>query len=632
MFSYFERLIDPLKIPAAATPPDGLLRFYVHYSRQVWPALVALMVTGFTGALVEVSLLKFVGDIVDLLGATTPATLIADHGPLLAWMLAIVLVIRPAVFGLHEILKNQVVVPSFTNLVRWQSHRHVLRQSVGFFANDFAGRIASRVMQTGPALRESVLQMVDAIWFVSIYAVSALVLFFEQDWRLTLPLIVWVGGYVILIWWFVPRIQERAKAVSDARSMLNGRIVDSYTNVQTVKLFAHAEREDGYAREALVDHTRRFRDEIAYITGLNIAVVMINGVLMAGTGVLAVWLWTVGEITIGAVALAGGLTIRIANMSGWIMWVITDVFEDIGTVQEGMETISRPHTIIDRATAVPLRVGRGAIRFDHIGFHYGRDGGVIDDLTLEIAPGEKIGLVGPSGAGKSTLVNVLLRFYDLEAGRILIDGQDIAGVTQESLRAAIGVVTQDTSLLHRSVFDNIRYGRPDADRAMVAEAARLSRADEFIPDLADYKGRKGFDAHVGERGVKLSGGQRQRIAIARVILKDAPILILDEATSALDSEVEAAIQDSLERLMQGKTVIAIAHRLSTIAAMDRLVVMDRGRIVEEGTHADLLEFGGVYARLWSRQSGGFLDPGETGSPDAGSLDAGSLGANQNAAE
>ncbi len=612
MLSFFERLIDPLKVPAAATPPVGLWRFYIHYIRQVWPGLAAVLTTGLIGALIEVSLLKFVGDLVDLLGSSSPQQLMADHGMTLLWMLVVVLVLRPLVFSLHETLTNQLVVPSFTNLVRWQAHRHVLRQSVTFFANDFAGRIASRVMQTGPALRQSVMQVVDAIWFVAVYALSALVLFAELDWRLTVPLIIWFAGYLATLVWFVPRIQARSKIMSDARSMLNGRIVDSYTNVQTVKLFAHADREDSYAREALADHTAKFLDEMRYITGLNIAVFILNGALMGGTGVLAVWLWMQGGLSLGAIALTTGLAIRISNMSGWIMWVVTGIFEDIGTVQEGMETISVPHTILDSATAIPLTVGPGAIRFDHVRFHYGRDAGVIDELSLAIAAGEKIGLVGPSGAGKSTMVNLLLRFYDLEGGRILIDGQDLAHVTQDSLRAAIGVVTQDTSLLHRSVRDNIAYGHPGANDAQIAEAARLARADQFIPDLVDFRGRTGLDAHVGERGVKLSGGQRQRIAIARVILKDAPILVLDEATSALDSEVEAVIQDSLAQLMQGKTVIAIAHRLSTIAAMDRLVVMDQGRIVEEGSHDALLEQGGLYARLWRRQSGGFLDLGEVG--------------------
>ena len=612
MFSYFERLIDPLKVPAAATPPPGLGRFYVHYIRQVWPGIAAVLVTGLVGALIEVALLKYVGDLVDLLNVSTPQNLVADHGWTLAWMLAVVLLFRPLVFSLHETLTNQLVLPAFTNLVRWQAHRHVLRQSVSFFANDFAGRIASRVMQTGPALRESVLQVVDAVWFVAVYSVSAIVLFAELDWRLTVPVLLWLAGYLGALAWFVPRIQNRSKTVSDARSMLNGRIVDSYTNVQTVKLFAHADREDQYAREAIVDHTTKLHDELRYITGLNIAVFALNGVLMGGTGVLSVWLWMGGELTVGAIAMTAGLAIRIANMSGWIMWVITGVFENVGTVQEGMETISVPHSIVDSATAVPLTVGAGAIGFENIRFHYGRETGVIDDLSLDVRAGEKIGLVGPSGAGKSTLVNLLLRFYEPEGGRILVDGQDLAFVTQDSLRAAIGVVTQDTSLLHRSVRDNIAYGNPDVDDAAIWQAARLARADQFIPDLVDFRGRTGLDAHVGERGVKLSGGQRQRIAIARVILKNAPILILDEATSALDSEVEAAIQESLARLMDGKTVIAIAHRLSTIAAMDRLVVMSEGRIVEEGGHEALLEAGGLYSRLWQRQSGGFLDVAAAG--------------------
>ena len=462
-------------------------------------------------------------------------------------------------------------------------------------------------MQTAPSLRESVAQLFDAIWFVVVYTVSAIVLFAEADWRLTLPVIFWVASYIGVMAYFVPRIKQRAADTAEARSTLTGRIVDSYTNILTVKLFAHADREDDYARAALSEHLDVYNRQLRMITLMNVVIWISNGLLIVSCGGLAIWLWGAGVVTLGAIALIVALTIRIVNMSGWVIWVVTSIFENIGTVQEGMETISQPHAVVDQAGARPLVVERGEIAYENIRFHYGKeDGGIIDDLSLKIRPGEKVGLVGRSGAGKSTLVNLLLRFYDLEGGRILVDGQDIARVRQDSLRAQIGMVTQDTSLLHRSVMDNILYGRPEAAAEDAMAAARMAQADEFIAGLKDAKGREGYEAHVGERGVKLSGGQRQRIAIARVLLKDAPILILDEATSALDSEIEGAIQEQLKNLMQGKTVIAIAHRLSTIAAMDRLVIMDRGCIVEEGSHGDLLARGGLYAELWRRQSGGFL--------------------------
>ncbi|VVN08973.1 Putative multidrug export ATP-binding/permease protein [Pseudomonas fluorescens] len=461
-------------------------------------------------------------------------------------------------------------------------------------------------MQTGNSLRDSAVQAVDALWHVVIYAISSLVLFAEADWRLMIPLLTWIVAYIGALYYFVPRVKDRSVEASDARSKLMGRIVDGYTNIATLKLFAHTNFEQHYAKEAIEEQTVKAQMAGRVVTSMDVVITAMNGLLIVGTTALALWLWTQSLITVGAIALATGLVIRIVNMSGWIMWVVTGIFENIGMVQDGLRTISQPVSVTDHEQAKPLDVARGEVRFEHVDFHYGKKRGIIGDLNLNIKPGEKIGLIGPSGAGKSTLVNLLLRLYDVEGGRIMIDGQNIAEVGQESLRARIGMITQDTSLLHRSIRDNLLYGKPDATDAELWDAVHKARADEFIPLLSDAEGRTGFDAHVGERGVKLSGGQRQRIAIARVLLKDAPILIMDEATSALDSEVEAAIQESLETLMQGKTVIAIAHRLSTIARMDRLVVLENGKIAESGTHAELLAHRGLYARLWAHQTGGFV--------------------------
>ncbi|MBB3826155.1 ABC transporter ATP-binding protein [Xanthomonas arboricola] len=606
MFRWFESLIDIFPPIEREMPPRSVWRFYLHYLRPLWPILLATLIAGLLLALVEVAMFDFLGRIVDMLNERPGPDFFRRHASELAWMAGITLIARPFFTGLHNLLVNQAIVPGLSNRSRWLMHNYVVRQSLGFFNNDFAGRIANRVMQTGTSLRESAVQMVDALWYIVVYTGSALWLFAQADPWLMAPLLIWLVVYVALMAFFVPRMKARAWIASDARSKATGRIVDGYTNISTLKLFAHAGREEAYVREAIDELAVKHRGQTRVTTSMDTAIAVANGFLIVGTCGLALWLWSRGQISVGAITLATGLVIRIHNMSGWIMWTVNGIFEDIGTVQDGMQTISQPVQVQDVPTAVPLQVTQGQVRFEHIHFHYGKRGGVIAGLDLQVRAGEKIGLVGPSGAGKSTLVNVLLRLYDLEQGRILIDGQDIAQVTQDSLRGQIGLVTQDTSLLHRSIRDNLLYGRPQASDAQILDAVRKARAEGFIDTLIDGEGRRGFDAHVGERGVKLSGGQRQRIAIARVLLKDAPILVLDEATSALDSEVEAAIQDSLDALMGNKTVIAIAHRLSTIARMDRLVVMDAGRIVETGTHAELIAHGGLYARLWARQTGGFV--------------------------
>jgi ATP-binding cassette, subfamily B, multidrug efflux pump len=615
MLRRFEALLDPTAGTPAPPPNAGLVRFYWFYIRQVTGLTIALFICGGLVALLDTMIPAFIGQVVGLVSSHTPATLFQDEGSTLLGMAGVLLVLRPLSFVAHNILVNQIVNPGFSNMIRWQNHWHVVRQSWTFFQNDFAGRIANRVLQTGPAMRESLVMAFDAAWYILVYGSSALVLLGRLDWRLTVPMLVWFASYAGMLRYFVPRLRDRSRRVSELRSTLTGRVVDSYTNILTVKLFARAADEDAFVRDAIADHTDGFRDQTRMTTAYTSSLVLMNATLIVSMAAVALWQWSVGHIAIGAVATAIPLAWQLNNIAGWVARSVTSIFENIGTVQDGMRSIDVPRQMPDPPGAVELRVSGGGIRIEKLHFDYGRireDTGrmslaVLHGIDLTIAPGERVGLIGPSGAGKSTLVNLLLHFYDPAAGRILIDGQDIAGVTQESLRRHIAMVTQDTSLLHRSIRENIRYGQPRATDAQIVAAAKQAHAHDFILGLEDWHGRGGYDAHVGERGVKLSGGQRQRVALARVILKNAPILVLDEATSALDSEVEAAIQEQLDTLMEGRTVIAIAHRLSTIARMDRLIVLDEGRIVEAGSHADLLRRDGVYARLWRRQSGGF-DP------------------------
>lgn len=607
MFSFFETRIQPTALPPGP-PPSGLAAFYWHFIRQTRGLYAAMFVTGLAVALIDMLIPIFIGRLVTLMEATDRAAAFNAAVPSLLAMAALVVIGRPVTLIADSLVRNNAVVPGVTSLVRWQSHWHVVRQSWPFFQNDFAGRIANRVMQTSNALRECVVASIRAIWYIAVYGLSSLVLMAMADWRLAIPTVLWFIGYVIFLRYFVPRMRDLAKVSSEARSSVMGRVVDSYTNILTVKLFARVRDEDAYVRDMIDEHTVAIAAHMRLITRFMATLAAMNALLLVSTAAIGITLWGRGDVSAGIVATALPLAWQIANVAGWVSWEVTGIFENIGVVQEGMETIAVPHTLTDAPGAPDLAVPRGEIRFEHLTFTYGRSDGrkVLDDFDLTVRPGERVGFVGRSGAGKSTLVNLLLRFHELEQGSIRIDGQNIANVTQESLRGAIGLVTQDTSLLHRSIAANIGYGRPGATHDEIVAAAKKAQAHDFIVDLQDWKERTGYEAQVGERGVKLSGGQRQRIAIARVVLKDAPILVLDEATSALDSEVELAIQEQLLDLMEGKTVIAIAHRLSTIARMDRLIVLDRGRIVEQGSHDELLALGGHYALLWKHQSGGFL--------------------------
>ena len=606
MFGFFERLINPFPAQKPQRPPKGLYEFCRYYTRGMEPWLLVMAGLTVVTAVSEAMLYAILGQIVDWLASSDPTTFFEDSWLQLVGMTVFILLFIPMVTAIQSLVVHQTLMGNFPMLVRWNAHRYLLDQSYGFFQNEFSGRIATKVMQTSLAVRDTVMKLLNVLLFVVIYMVTALILVASADIRLCLPIVIWLGFYVLVQRYFVPKMKNIAMLQADARSLMTGRIVDSYTNIITLKLFSHSSRESDYVRDGMSDFLNTVHPQMRLVTKLNFVLWSLNMLLVFSTGALGIYLWTIGTITPGAIAIVMSLSIRLTGMSHWIMWEISSLFENIGTVQDGINTLSIPNAVADNEQAKDLQVTAGDIEFKDVSFAYNDDGEVFKHLNLHIPAAEKIGIVGRSGAGKSSLVSLLLRFYDIQSGTVSIDQQNIRDVRQESLRANIAMVTQDTSLLHRSVRENIMFGRPEASEEQMIAAAEQAQAHEFILSLQDNMGRRGYDAHVGERGVTLSGGQRQRIAIARVLLKDAPILVLDEATSALDSEVEASIQLSLNKLMQGKTVIAIAHRLSTIAAMDRLVVFDKGEIVEQGTHQQLIAKNGVYSKLWSHQSGGFI--------------------------
>lgn len=606
MFGFFERLVDPFPKKAAQRPPDSVYQFCRHYSRGMEPWLLLMAFLTAITAISEALLFGILGQVVDWLSESNPETFIEQSGSTLIGMGIFMLILIPLSNAMRSLIVHQTLMGNFPMSVRWMAHRYLLNQSYGFFQNEFSGRIATKVMQTALAVRDTVMKLLDVMLFVAIYMVTALILVASADPRLCIPLIIWLFFYIVVQRYFVPKMKKIAMVQADARSLMTGRIVDSYTNIITLKLFSHSNRESAYIRDGMSEFLNTVHPQMRLVTKLNICLWALNMSLVFSTAALGIYLWLNGSITPGAIAIVMSLAIRLTSMSHWILWEISGLFENIGTVQDGINTLSVPSKVNDKPNAIALNVNRGDIIFDSVNFSYNTNEAVFENLNLQIPAGEKVGIVGRSGAGKSSLVSLLLRFYDIQSGAITIDGHNIEGVRQESLRSNIAMVTQDTSLLHRSVRENIMFGRPEATEEEMVVAAKKAQAHDFILSLRDNVGRGGYDAHVGERGVTLSGGQRQRIAIARVLLKDAPILVLDEATSALDSEVEAAIQLSLYQLMEGKTVIAIAHRLSTIAAMDRLIVFDEGKIIEQGTHQELLRKNGIYTKLWGHQSGGFL--------------------------
>ncbi|WP_039973910.1 ABC transporter ATP-binding protein [Vibrio jasicida] len=606
MFKRFEGFTEPFPKSQPDQPPTGIFAFLRHYTRGFEKPLIIMSIMSTIVAIVEVSLFGAMGQLVDWLSTSNPETFLQDNKAELMFYGALLLIVMPILVVAYSLLIHQTLLGNYPMSVRWLAHRYLLNQSLNFYQDDFAGRVATKVMQTSLAVRETVMKTMDVFVYVSVYFTSMIVMLAAADWRLMIPMISWLLAYIAIQVHFVPKLKDVASEQADARSTMTGRIVDSYTNIQTVKLFSHSKRETDYAEEGMKGFLNTVYRQMRLVTGFDIAVEISNYLLVFSVAALSIYLWLDSAISVGAIAIAVSLALRVNGMSMWIMWEVGALFENMGTVVDGMKTLSKPIDIKDKADAKDLQVSQGGIHFDNVSFHYGENKGVISNLNLNIKPGEKVGLVGRSGAGKSTLVNLLLRFHDVEEGSIKIDGQEISSVTQDSLRSNIGMVTQDTSLLHRSIRDNILYGNPDASEEDLIKATKQAHAHEFIETLTDPFGNVGYDAQVGERGVKLSGGQRQRIAISRVLLKDAPLLVLDEATSALDSEVEAAIQESLNELMQGKTVIAIAHRLSTIAQMDRLIVLDKGNVVEQGTHKELIANNGIYAQLWAHQTGGFL--------------------------
>jgi len=611
MFRWFESRLNPYPAEEPGVPPSGFIAFCWHYTKPAWRWLAFMSCVTAMIAAGEVYLFGFLGNVVDWLATSDREGFLDREGSRLLWMGIVLLVVLPGITLLHSMLIHQTLLGNYPMIARWKMHRYLLKQSMDFFSNEFAGRVVTKVMQTSLAVRESVMKLLDVFMYVGVFFIAMTILMAAADWRLMLPLLLWVSVYVSLIRFFVPRLKKVSREQADARSDMTGRVVDSYTNITTVKLFSHAGREATYARESMDSFLITVHHQMRLVTRFQFCVYFINAFVVFAVSGMAIWLWLNTVVSVGAIAIAIALCLRINGMSQWVMWEVSGLFENIGVVHDGMSMMTKPHDVNDIPDSEQLVIQQGRIVFEDIDFHYGKkSSSVIEKLSLTIRPGEKIGVVGKSGAGKTTLMNLLLRFYDLESGRIFIDGQDISEVTQDSLRSTIGVVTQDTSLLHRSIRENIAYSAPKASDAEVIEAAKNANAWEFIQELEDSNGRRGLGAHVGERGVKLSGGQRQRIAIARVFLKNAPILVLDEATSALDSGVEAAIQENLFQLMEGKTVIAIAHRLSTIAQLDRLIVLDQGKITEFGTHAELVQKSTIYADLWSRQSGGFLAPDE----------------------
>ncbi|HBC3384154.1 TPA: ABC transporter ATP-binding protein [Vibrio parahaemolyticus] len=606
MFKRFEGFTEPFPKSTPDQPPSGIFAFLRHYTRGYEKPLIIMSLMSTIVAIVEVMLFGAMGQLVDWLSTSNPETFLQDNRADLIFYGVLLLVVMPLLVVIYSLLVHQTLLGNYPMSIRWLAHRYLLNQSLNFYQDDFAGRVATKVMQTSLAVRETVMKSMDVFVYVTVYFTSMVVMLAAADWRLMIPMIVWLLVYIAIQIYFVPKLKDVASEQADARSTMTGRIVDSYTNIQTVKLFSHSQRETQYAEQGMKGFLNTVYRQMRLVTGFDVAVEISNYILVFSVAALSIYLWLDSAISVGAIAIAVSLALRVNGMSMWIMWEVGALFENMGTVVDGMKTLSKPIDIQDKPNAKDLVVSQGGIQFDNVSFHYGENKGVINHLNLDIKPGEKVGLVGRSGAGKSTLVNLLLRFHDVEEGSIKIDGQNIADVTQDSLRSKIGMVTQDTSLLHRSIRDNILYGNPTASEEELLKATKQAHAHEFIETLTDPFGNVGYDAQVGERGVKLSGGQRQRIAISRVLLKDAPLLVLDEATSALDSEVEAAIQESLNELMKGKTVIAIAHRLSTIAQMDRLIVLDKGNVVEQGTHQELITHNGIYAQLWAHQTGGFL--------------------------